>query len=219
MKKTNRKVIAVVLTTILTAFSLAGCGAPGAEDAPPEKTAETSTTVTVADTNIIIGLTKLSELKEQGYTLSRDKKLTEPIPEEEIMEGMTYDVGIYFGKEDKVYGTVKCLNDKTESIPYIDSIINNVAVNFAENIDPYGLPFYTESILVDTVDFKGMTAEQLQEALKGTTEKEPSLTNFPDETVAFLSFSRNNCYFNFGFDMQTHLLSTLEVEMFHSKFE
>ena len=215
MRRSKRKAFGLLLASAVTIFSLAGCSS---EPKIPEKSAETSTTVTVGDAKIVVGVTLLQDLQQQGFGIYYDKQLKETIPQDDVMPGRTYDVGIYFSKDDLLYGSIQCLNDKEEEIPYIESIINKIEVYYSESKSPYDPANYTESVLVDGEDFKGKTSEQVLEAVKDTVEEEPTIINFPDETVAFISFSRNNCYFSIGFDMDTHLTSTLSVEMFHSKF-
>lgn len=218
MKRQDFKVIALLLTLMLLTLSLVGCGG---EEEPSKKTAETSTVVKVADAEIILGVTKLSELTAQGYSLFSNASLSEPVSADEVMPARTYDIGIYFSKDNVIYGTVQCLNEKEEEIPYLESIINQVEVNYLPN--PYASAitpgYYNESILIDGVDFKGMTPDQLLEAIKDTIDEEATTIDFPDKSIAFVTFSRNDCYLQFGFDMETQVLSTAELEMFHTQFE
>lgn len=202
-----------LLIILVTMSFLSGCGK---KEEVPEKTAQTSSMVTVGDTSIIVGATLLKELQEQGYMIAEDKNLTKPLKDTKKMPGRTYDVGVYFGKDEKVYGLVECLNDKEVSIPYMESIINNITVYYTENPDPYSMKYYYDTVLIDGVDFKGMTSEQVSENLKDVSGL--SDIKYPDGSVAYLTFDRNNCYFQIKFDMESHLATEINVEMFHSEF-
>lgn len=202
-----------LLTAI--AITVSGCTK---EETPIEKTVDSSTTVTLEDTDILIGATLLSDLQAKGYTVAKDKNLKEPIPDDEMMPARTYDVGIYFGKEELVYGHIEALNDKTEEIPYTDSIINSITVYYDESTDPYSLPYYHEKVIIDGEDFKGLTAEEVLEKIGDSSDEKPSTTPYPDGSYAYISFSRKNCYFKFNFNMEKHTVQQVEIEMFHSNF-
>lgn len=213
MKHQRSKSMLLLLTLLVLTLSLVGCS-----DDKPEKSAETSTVVKVADMEVIVGVTKLSDLQEKGFSLFYDQLLSEPVPADEVMPAKSYDIGIAISKDNVIYGTVQCLNDKEEEIPYVESIINEIDLNYVPNPQGSAPGFYTESVLVDDVDFKGMTPDQLQAAVKDTAEEEPTIIPFPDESVAFITFSRNNCYLEFAFDMETQVLESANIQMFHTKF-
>ncbi len=202
---------AALLISMVLLLSLTACGGK------KEKAAEPAV-ITVGEQNIIIGETLLRELSDAGFTVASDSHLENAVPEEEKMPGRTYDVGVYFGMNGVLYGEVECLNDKEEEIPYIDSIINKVTVFYGENSDPYGLPHYNETVLVDGIDLKGMGHEEALAAF-GELEDEPSTIEYPDGSVAFHTFTKGDCYFSLSFAMESQMIDEISVEMFHSKFE
>lgn len=204
-----KKVVFLIVTTMGIISLLSGCGSK-------EEPLLVPTVMNFDGFELSIGASKIQDLVDAGFTVSKDKRLTEKL--EETMPGMTYDVGIYFGKDNIVYGSLECLNDTNEPIPYTDSKINTVQISYIDNMAYEGdLPSFKDNILIDGVDLKELKPDEVDLKLKEKSE-DSSETKYPDGKIYSKAYTIGDSYYSVIFNMNTQLAENVEVEMFHSKF-
>lgn len=201
------KKIAMILFSILLISTITGCGNKEPRFKPLH--------ISIDGTEILLGESTLQTFIDAGYKVTFDRSLEQDITGE-TMPPMSYDIAAYISKDNDIVGMVSYLNNTKSIIPMEECIVNEYIIKYK---DPSSSASYnTDNILIDGIEIKGMTAEDVKKTFEGKVE---DFEEFPHEdgTVVCTSFYIDKVSISVSFDYYTKEAWKVETKVFTSYFE
>ncbi len=214
MKKISLKILGLYfIPMMLISFVTTGCLNDSTQVTYED---EIDIVIDFKDGQLVVGKTILKELQDAGYTLALDNKLQEGI-DGYIMPSQSYKAGGFMGKEDKLYCTYEFLNElRNQTVDYYDCLVSKVTIPYVSQ--PYQFECDNAQTLINGINYRGMTVEEVDNELKEKSTEISSFT-YPDGTLAIKDYILGKNRISVRFDYEHHLVYEVEIGVSHSYYD
>ena len=211
LKKIKNKVLFILVNTMILVF-FSGC----AGSKPGDRLKEIKPIpVTVEGVEFKVGESKLGGIIDGGLSVSPDLYFKSGVDGLKL-EKMQYYLG-YINKDGYNLGNVDFVNNTQESKDYRDCVVNEYKMKFTD-LTSESKKYKYDNILVDGINFKGMTIDDVKKVMSEKTSEVSDIKN-PDGSIAILNYKINKVGVNISFDMTSKIVSEVDIDVSKIYFE
>ncbi|MCB2343282.1 hypothetical protein [Clostridium estertheticum] len=212
LKKIGRKILAVLIIIIITIL-FNKCSN---SHKPRSRLNEIKPlSVTVEGVEFKVGQSKLGAVLDGGLLISSNTSLEKDTNGLQL-EKMTYYLAV-INKDGYNLGQVNFVNNTEQSIGYRDCIISEYEMNFEKAEAGIKKNKY-DNILIDGVNFKGKTINDVKNIMSKKTEDVDEILQ-PDGSIGILSYEIENISVSISFDYTTKIVSKVNIYVPNTYFE